>query len=503
MTTWLTCTPPTPNGPLHVGHMSGPYIAADVLRRALAAQGEDVRLTTGMDDNQSYVPRRAWADGSDPVDVADRYTRSITTTWRDAGVDFDTVVLPRGEDYDARVRSMFRALVDVGAVVPRATQLPYCEDCSRWLYEAYLGGACPHCGSGTNGNACEQCCRPNACHDVVDPSCIRCGSLATIRPVTLLVLPLEPMRDDLTKYWDSVDMPPRLRAVCDAMAADGLPELLVAHPSDWGVSVPVEGYESHRIYVWLEMAEGYAVERPTATDGHVVGRPVQFFGIDNGYFHAVLFPAVNLALGRHELLAERFVVNEFFLLNGQKFSTSRQHAVWAEELLPVAGRDLLRLHCMLRRPATRQTDFTLQDLARTEAVVDSWQRTFAQTVRLVGATPEPAAADPAPADVRRHARHAARAVDDVRVALTLDGFDPAAAAAGLVELGERVARLADEVAATAPGTPARAPSVAVLRETAEQFADVAAPVVPDGAARLLAALRSGEVPRTKLFGLGA
>jgi methionyl-tRNA synthetase len=499
MSAWITATPPTPNGPLHVGHMAGPYIAADVLRRALVQQGRHALMTTGLDDNQSYVPRRAWLDAEDPADLAARFTDSITRTWSAAGVHFDDIVVPRGTTYDERVRAMFRQLFDAGAIVPRDTQLPFCEGCDLWLYEAFLSGSCPHCGEGTNGNACEGCCRPNSCYDVLDPRCIRCDASADLRPVELLVLPLENHREELVKYWDSVDMPPRLRRICDAMAQDGLPEILVSHPSDWGIPVPVAGFEEHRIYVWLEMAEGYAVERPDLPSDTPL---VQFFGIDNGYFHAVLFPAVNLALGRPELLAHRFVVNEFFLLNGKKFSTSRQHAVWAETFLPFAGRDLTRLHCCLRRPASTRSDFTLADLATTEAVLNRWESLF-RGVCAYGRAPfesDAPSEELLGLDLRRHSRRVADALAAAGTALTLEDFDPVVAATSLVLAGERLAALAAEVAHTS-GEPRRG-GEAVVVQHARAFAAAASCVVPDGGTRLTQWLVAGEAEPGKLFGLG-
>jgi len=500
---WITCTPPTPNGPLHVGHMAGPYIAADVLRRSLASADEPVRLTTGMDDNQTYVPRRAWGDGVGGAAVAEQFTASITETWRTAGVEFDEIVLPHGADYEARVQAMFSALVESNTVVSRDTTLPHCTTCDRWLYEAYLDGRCPHCGAVTNGNACEQCCRPNACRDVVDPSCIRCSERPTLRSVTLLVLPLEPLRDKLVEYWNGVDMPPRLRAVCDEMAADALPEILVAHPGDWGVPVPVSGFEDHRIYVWLEMAEGYAAQRPTDLSAGE-GRLVQFFGIDNGYFHAVLMPAANIALGRHELLAERFVVNEFYLYNGAKFSTSRKHAVWAADVLPVAGADMLRLHAMLHRPATSQTDFTLRDLAETEAVLDLWNRTFVAILELDSDDTHEQDVDAAAgADLERHARLIDRAALDAELALGERDFDASAAAAALVGLTARIGHLVDEVQAAKHQAARGAAGRRLARDAARRFVEVATPIVPGGAGRLRDALSAGAPPRVKLFGMGA
>ncbi|MBW6432470.1 class I tRNA ligase family protein [Actinoplanes hulinensis] len=491
MSTWITATPPTPNGHLHVGHISGPYLAGDVMARALAADGQETWYSTGLDDNQTYVPRRSWGEGGTPEETAERYTRSIVDTWAAAGVRFDAIVRPHGVEYESRVRNLFSLLIESGHVVAEERPLPFCEPCDLWLYEAYLGGKCPHCGAGTNGNACEDCCRPNVCADVVDPFCIRCGATPEVRQTKLHVLPLEPLRDRLVEFWASCDMPERLRAVCRAMAAERLPDILVSHPSDWGI--PTEADPALRTYVWLEMAEGYAAEAPPA--GH--DRLVQFFGIDNGYFHAVLFPAVNLALGREELLPEKFVVNEFFQLNGSKFSTSRRHAIWASELLPVVGADLLRLHCLLRRPATSRTDFTLDDLSRTEKVLDVWDATFRGVFALDGtATTVDEAA--LPADLRRSGRAVRAQLDLARRFCRPDDFDPPAAVEQLMSAARVIGSALDEVRAMGPEGTAAA---AALRAWTAEFAEAAAPVVPDGSAYLRQACSGTERP-ARYFGLG-
>lgn len=497
--TWITATPPTPNGPLHLGHIAGPYLAADVLRRALAASGRRVKLTTGLDDNQSYVSRRAREAGVSPESLAAEYSDSIMSTWKRVGVEFDTVVRPHGDEYEERVQTMFDALVDRGAILPQQTALPYCADCELWLYEAHLVGACPHCGASTNGNACEQCCRPNACIDVLDAICIHCGEQPEIRDIELLVLRLELVRDELIEYWSQVDMPQRLRAICETMLEDGLPDILAAHPSDWGIPVPTSGFSHHRIYVWLEMAEGYSAERVASAPDD--GSLVQFFGIDNGYFHAVLFPAVNLLLQRPLLLADKFVVNEFFLLNGKKFSTSRQHAVWAETFVATSGRDLLRFHCCLHRPDTRQSNFTLQSLAESEAILERWEDLFRRVLEIVSGVRAETTGPMSPelASLREWVSIEAAGVDH---ALSLEGFDPARAAAALVQTAEAIRRLLDEVSSIRAEDDRRQVALASLKQAAALFASVSAPVTPDGAERLQRSLVTFDRPGTKFFGFG-
>ncbi|MEU7178358.1 MULTISPECIES: class I tRNA ligase family protein [Streptomyces] len=497
---WITATPPTPNGDLHVGHIAGPYVAGDVLRRFLAADGVEARYTTGLDDHQSYVPVRGAKDGRTGEDVADGYGASIERTWHAAEVAFDRIVHPRRDaDYPAFVQDFLRRLHGAGHLVARTRPLPYCTGCRRWLYEAYVSGKCPHCGAGSHGNACEPCGRPNDCGDLTDPHCETCGLPAELRDCTRLYFPLAPFADRLTAFWADVRMPPHLRVLCETMLADGLPEIAVSHPADWGVPVPVDGFTDQRAYVWCEMAPGYLYQsdRRGPGGGPATG-PVQFFGFDNGYFHAVLFPALFMAYDAALPLPTAFVVNEFYQLDGQKFSTSRRHAVWAHDALAGAGSDALRHHVLADRPDGRQTSFTPADLDRTIGHLrtgwDGWlHRLCAAVARdCDGRVP---AERPAGPDWERLRAGLLRTVAELREAYGTAGFDPRRAVA---LLDDAVARTADFGHVHAherdrpDGAAAHRAALTAQLAAAAALAAWAAPVMPAGAARLAALL--GERP---------
>ncbi|MGH8896622.1 MAG: class I tRNA ligase family protein [Egibacteraceae bacterium] len=487
---WLTATPPTPNGELHIGHMAGPYVAADVLRRYLRAEGTAVLMTTGLDDHQSYVPVRGLLDGRTAEQVADGYGERIIRAWREAGVDFDRIVEPRTmPGYAEFVQAFFHKLHDRGVIQPRTRPLPYCDACERWLYEAYVVGRCPHCDERSNGNACERCCRPNECGDLRDPRCVRCGQPAEVREQTRLFLPLEPFAERLSRFWAQVNMPPHLRALCERMLHDGLPEIAVSHPADWGIPVPVLGFEDQRIYVWVEMAPGYLLGYDADTASPASG-PVQFFGIDNGYFHAVLFPALFLAWDEDVPLPTAFVVNEFYRLEGKKFSTSRQHAVWALQGLAEAGSDVLRFHVLRDRPNGRQTSFDRGDLARVRDHLDTgWNSWLCGLVDAVSEETGGVAPEQQPAGVGWRLLHGrlTRLAEELRESYSVAGFDPRRA----VDLLDEVVRCGrdfgfvhqyerDRPTETLAYRSALAGQLAV----AAALAAWAAPVLPTGAARL-------------------
>ncbi|WP_340377416.1 class I tRNA ligase family protein [Streptomyces sp. SS7] len=494
---WITSTPPTPNGDLHVGHLAGPYVAGDVLSRFLRAESRSVLYTSGIDDHQSHVQVRGLKDGGKAAEeIADAYGASIVRTWRSAAVSLDRVVLPRRDaGYARAVQKFFRRLYDAGHIEARTTPLPYCVPCERWLYEAYVVGVCPHCGVSSHGNACEACGRPNDCGDLVDPRCALCGQAAENRPCERLYFPLDPHTETLVAYWSTVRMPPHLRALCETMAADGLPDIAVTHPADWGVGVPVVGFEDQRIYVWFEMAPGYLVQtgradRPAAADSAGDPASVQFFGFDNGYFHAVLFPALYAAGGRTDALAVAFQVNEFYRLREQKFSTSRGHAVWGDEVIEEYGSDVLRHHVCADRPEGRQTSFDRPALEGTrrhlDALWNGWlERLFdAVESECGGRVP---GEEPTGAEWESLRARLLASLAELREAYGPAAFAPRRAVALLDEIVHCVTDFAHVQAHQAQrpegGAHGRAALAAQLA-VASALSAWAAPVLPVGAARL-------------------
>lgn len=504
--TFITATPPTPNGGLHVGHLAGPYVAADVYRRYVRAAGRRAVLTTGQDDHQSYVQVRGLRAGRTSEEVADGNAELIEAAWRDIGADFDLSLRPRRDpDYAGLVQRFFQLLHERGELVERTLPLPFCRRCDRWLYEAYVAGRCPHCKASCGGNACEVCGRPNSCGDLIDPRCVLCDEPAELREQTRLFFPLARHERMLTDFWQRVTMPPHLRVLCEQLLADGLPEIAVSHPADWGVPVPVAGYADQRIYVWFEMAPGYLMEArraaqrsglgdETALMGAGAGQFAQFFGFDNGYFHAVLFPALFAAYDPAIRLPDHFVVNEFYQLDGKKFSTSRRHAIWATDILAETDPDVLRFHLLADRPDGRQTSFSLPALAATrERLRTEWDGFLDRLTAAVerdadGAVP---AERPAGPEWTVLAGRLRRTLADLREAYELPGFDPRRVTALLaetvrlgVDYGHRTAHWA-ELSTRDPRY--RAALVGQL-VVAQALAAWAAPVLPAACARLAALL---------------
>ncbi|HXU45550.1 MAG TPA: class I tRNA ligase family protein [Thermoanaerobaculia bacterium] len=372
--TLVTAAPPTPNGDLHLGHLSGPYLAGDVIARFLRLQGVEARYVVGTDDNQSYVKTKGEQIGLGPEETADFLAGEIAKTLAAAEIELDAFTRPNASPFHREIVQAFvRRLYDQGEIVAREAPSPWCERCGIYLYEAHIRGGCPHCGVPTGGNYCEDCSRPNDCIDLIDPTCTHCGTRPVARPFTRLYFPLSRHLGRLRTFWRRTAMNPRLRSLLEQVAEAGLPDVAVTHPADWGIPVPVEGFEDQRIWVWCEMAPRYlayarevndrlGLEGDAASWERFWKSPeasvVQCFGSDNGFFYGALLPAMLQAFDPEIRLPEALVMNEFYLLDGKKFSTSRQHAIWGREMVAEVPADEVRFFLAWSAPEVEATNFT-------------------------------------------------------------------------------------------------------------------------------------------------
>jgi methionyl-tRNA synthetase len=432
---------PTVNGPLHVGHLSGPYLAADVAIRAARLRGDTVLALAGVDKHQNYVPARAQQLGVGPEELAETFRGRILDAFSSARIAWDTFLDPvRDATFAPAVARLLTDLLGSDAVELRPTQLYRCAGCGCTLHHVTVEGICP-CGAAASGGSCEGCGGYTSARTLTAASCTRCGGGPESFTATVPVLVLERLRDQLVPLWLAADLPPRVRALVRRYLDEGLPEIPLAYPSDWGIEGegPLAGL---RIDVYAELALGYlhgiaAAVSTAPVRGLADVRAAwdsgvrdfwQFHGIDNTFYFAILTPAMFAAAGLSRGPLAGLVVNEFLLLDGLKFSTSRDHAIWVDELLAGASpadADLIRLFLCWHRPDRRQTDFSLDAWATFRA----WAGPVLRSVEAAasGRTPIERVAD-ADSAAMLPAALADAELDRAEAALRPAGFDPALAA---------------------------------------------------------------------------
>ena len=388
-------SPPTANGPLHLGHMSGPYVMADVVRRYCRARGLPASLVCAIDEHQSFVVDRALLDKQPVAATADRYATAIADTFAAWHAAPDACVRTSRDDaYRAAVQERFHRLHAAGKLVAREAETLYCEACALHLHDGYVTGGCPSCGAPSFGFSCEACCAPNDSHDLRDPVCDRCKAPATRRATRTLVMPTGAYRERLADYHRALRLAPKLRRLSAQWLA-GERMLAASQIGDWGIAVELPGFEGQVISPWFEiaLAAPYLRER-FAPDGDVLC----LFGYDNAYLYLVHDPAVSLALDLDAPLPVALGANEFLLLDNAKMSTSGRRALDAQSLAVKVPPDLLRLYLAKVRPEDARSAASLPALhVFVNIIAAHWQNWLAQLGARVAT--EAAGRAPAPANL--------------------------------------------------------------------------------------------------------
>ena len=392
---FVTSTPPTPNGDLHLGHLSGPYLGADVHTRFLKMTGLQAFHITGSDDFQSYVVAKATHGARTPLETAVDFAGRIKLTLAALDIRVDCFYEPRADgEYQALQQQFLRSLLEKECVYPATMAATFDQGSGKYAYEVDIRGTCSVCGSPSGGNICEECGHPNQCVDLV-------GAVSSSSQSTPQTLAVRRLHFKLSKYVDAVKrhhqtaaMAPRLRELLGQLLRRGVVDPAVTHPGAWGISADSIGDCSDQtIWAWFEMAGGllYAISRvdPNADTPAMSlpkrGRIVHFFGFDNSFYHTVLFPAIYAAAFAKDDLPINYCYNEFLLLDQQKFSTSRNHAIWGREILESVSSDVVRFALAYERPESMRTNFNrsgMLELAK-GTLIDQWTDWLGELHRAV------------------------------------------------------------------------------------------------------------------------
>jgi methionyl-tRNA synthetase len=487
-------SPPNPNGDLHLGHLAGPFLGADILTRYLRQIGHDVMHVSYADDFSCYVPRRAAELHRPTEEVAHFFGQQIEQTLSLAGMLPDYFTHPfREPRHGEVVQRFFRELWDRDAFEVHDFPTFWCDDCSRYLYEAEVRGRCQFCDAPSDGMYCEECGKPQEMAGLHDPRCTRCGSTSMDRHLQpRIAFPLDHYRERLREHYQGRHLRPRLRAYLDEMLARPLPLTPISRISSWGVQVPLPGWEDHVLDTWYGIW-GYLAG--TTAYGSACGdegagmapwrdreTPIaHFMGFDCSFSHAILWPATLMAHGGFAV-PQYAVTNEFYQLEGEKFSTSRGYAIWGGELLRRVPADLVRFYVCLTGPEEEQGSFEAKHFLATvnEQLVGSlqaWIRLVFHEVRDEWGGQVP---DVVPATGSAFADQVAGLADRMAAALAPETFSPRAATAELLSVIHALpAASADLRAARSAADPADHSALLALHlELMATLAATAWPIMP-------------------------
>lgn len=499
-------TPPTPNGDLHLGHLSGPYLGADVYVRYQRLSGNQAWHLTGSDDFQSYVQAIAARENSTPREIAAHYSAEIAATLKAMDIEVDQYyVTSVDEGYTEGLQHFFTRLIDSGHVSPKATPALFDSETGEYLYEVNVGGLCPGCSQRTGGNICEECGEPNVVADLADPASRISSAAPKNAEVERYTLPLHEFADAVADHHRLGRVPVRLRELAQRVFARETLHLPVSHPSEWGVRPANDDLNGQVIWVWPEMSYGFlhGIERLGGDLGEGWSREapspdwkiVHFFGYDNSFYHSILYPVLyRLAFPEWNPDID-YHLNEFYLLEGQKFSTSRRHAIWGKEILTPDTVDAVRYYLCRTRPEGERTDFRRAefDRVRADTLVDQWEAWLSGLgdridSRFGGVVPD------AGVWTSEHTAFLARLslrLDEITAALNPEGFSLRSAAAALDGIVTDVRAFSRQQSALAQAdrwnSEART-AIALELAAARLLATASAPLMPRFSAKLAAAL---------------
>ena len=372
----ITAALPYTNGAIHIGHLAGVYVPADIYARYLRLTGKDVAFICGSDEHGVPITIKAKKEGVSPQDIVDKYHAIIKTSFEDFGISFDNYSRTSAKIHHETAQEFFKTLYDKGEFIEEVTEQLYDEKAEQFLADRFVTGTCPKCGyEEAYGDQCEKCGSSLNATDLINPKSAITGNAPTLKETKHWFLPLD-KHEAFLKEWILVshkkDWKSNVYGQVKSWIDDGLRPRAVTRDLDWGIPVPVEGAEGKVLYVWFDAPIGYISS--TKEWAASVGKDwelywkdkdtklVHFIGKDNIVFHCIIFPAMLKAEGSY-ILPDNVPANEFLNLEGNKLSTSKNWAVWLPEYLEdfPNQQDVLRYALTANAPETKDNDFTWKD----------------------------------------------------------------------------------------------------------------------------------------------
>jgi len=376
--TTVTSALPYANGPVHIGHLAGVYVPADIYVRYLRLKGEEVLFIGGSDEHGVPITIKAKKEGVSPQDIVDRYHGIIKKSFEEFGITFDIYSRTTSKTHRELASEMFRTIEAKGGFIEKTNEQYYDESAQQFLADRYITGKCPHCGNeNAYGDQCESCGTSLSPTDLINPKSAISGNVPVMRETKHWYLPLD-QHEAWLRQWileDHKEWKTNVYGQCKSWLDMGLQPRAVSRDLDWGIPVPVPGAEGKVLYVWFDAPIGYISNTKELCDSQPEKygpwekwwkdeetRLIHFIGKDNIVFHCIVFPAMLKAEGSF-ILPDNVPANEFLNLEGDKISTSRNWAVWLHEYLAdfPGKQDVLRYVLTANAPETKDNDFTWND----------------------------------------------------------------------------------------------------------------------------------------------
>ena len=368
----VTAALPYANGPIHLGHLAGVYVPADVYVRYLRQKGRDVIFICGSDEHGVPITIKARREGITPQQVVDKYHKIIRDSFAEFGISFDNYSRTTAPIHHKTASDFFRKMYDAGQFVEQESEQYYDPEAKQFLADRYITGTCPRCGAeGAYGDQCEKCGSTLSPSELIDPKSALSGATPILKKTKHWYLPLQQYESWLRQWileGHKADWKPNVYGQVKSWLDDGLRPRAVTRDLDWGIPVPVEGAEGKVLYVWFDAPIGYiSATKELTPDWEKYWksedtRLIHFIGKDNIVFHCIVFPAMLKAHGEY-ILPDNVPANEFLNLEGEKISTSRNWAIWLNEYLEdMPGKqDVLRYVLTANAPETKDNDFTWKE----------------------------------------------------------------------------------------------------------------------------------------------
>jgi methionyl-tRNA synthetase len=367
---------PYANGSLHLGHIAGCYLPADIFARYHRTKGNQVLMVSGSDQHGTPITVKAEQEGKKPGDIAGEYHQEFLECWQKLGISFDLYTSTGTANHAEVTHDIFLTLLNKEDIYKSRMSQLYCPKCQRFLPDRYVEGTCPYCGfPGARGDQCDQCGKPLNATELINPRCRVCGTPPQVRESEHFFLKLTAFQDRLLE-WVKQQTHWRQNVLNFTLSylKEGLKDRAITRDIDWGVPVPVAGFDDKRIYVWFEAVIGYlsaSKEWAKSSSDREKWRAFwqgdtksyYFIGKDNIVFHTIIWPAMLMGYGELNLPYD-VPANEFLTIAGQKLSTSRNWAVWVPDYLSRYDPDPLRYFLSVNMPETSDSDFSWREFIR-------------------------------------------------------------------------------------------------------------------------------------------